>query len=143
MFRSYEAFNSTIGIARAPSWRGPWTLPTEPIFYGHAEDPTWWFSNATRSYHALFHNMGGCSAVGCHAFSRDSFAWMLSPTPAYTYAVAFNDGRNTTFSRRERPQLVFDPAAGRPLALMNGVCGDGLQCLENPGKTWTLARPVA
>lgn len=125
MFRSYTrasaAYHSSIGIARASDWRGPWTLPTEPIFAGLEEDPFWWHQASTDSYHALFHNMGGCSAVGCHAFSRDSFTWMLSPTPAYTYAVAFDDGRNTTFSRRERPQLVFDPETGAATHLINGV----------------------
>ena len=65
--------------------------------------------------------MGGCSAVGCHAFSRDGVAWTLSATPAYDYRVAFSDGSATTFSRRERPQLVFDPETGAPTHLINGV----------------------
>ena len=125
MFRSYTRasaeFHSSIGIARAPDWRGPWELPSEPIFAGLQEDPFWWHQPSTDSYHALFHNMGGCSAVGCHAFSRDGFSWTLSPTPAYDYNVTFTDGTTTVFSRRERPQLVFDPDTGAPTHLINGV----------------------
>ena len=65
--------------------------------------------------------MGGCSAVGCHAFSRDGWSWTLSATPAYNYTVAFVGGGTTTFGRRERPQLVFDPDSGAPTHLINGV----------------------
>ena len=148
MFRSYAAYNSTIGIARAPSWRGPWTLPTAPIFYGHAEDPAWWFSNATQSFHALFHGLGACGAgaagIGCHAVSRDGRAWTLSPTPAYSLDVAFDDGSNVTFSRRERPQLIFDPATGAPTHLINGVQPPA--ALQPPGGrgdfSYTLVAPL-
>ena len=125
MFRSYTRasaeFHSSIGIARAPDWRGPWTLPTEPIFKGLEEDPFWWYQPSTKSFHALFHDMGGCSNVGCHAFSSDGLSWTLSTTPAYDYSVSFADGATTTFSRRERPQLVFDPDTGAPTHLINGV----------------------
>jgi hypothetical protein len=121
MFRAYLPFNSTIGIARADSWRGPWTLPTAPIFAGHAEDPFVWFQPATASWHALFHSLGACADVGCHAFSRDGAAWTLSPTPAYGLNVSFADGSRTAFTRRERPQLVLDPDSGAPTHLINGV----------------------
>jgi hypothetical protein len=128
MFRSYTrssaAYHSVIGIASAPSWRGPYTAPTKPIFMGLEEDPFLWRqegSDGNFTFHALFHDMGGCSAVGCHAYSRDGLAWTLSSTPAYNYTVSFTDGSSTTFSRRERPQLVFDPATGAPTHLINGV----------------------
>lgn len=148
MFRSYAAYNSTIGIAHAPSWRGPWTLPTAPIFYGHAEDPTWWYSSATRSYHALFHGLGACgtgaAGVGCHAFSRDGVAWTLSPTPAYSLDVKFDDGSHITFARRERPQLLFDPVTGEPTHLVNGVQPPGpLQPTGGRGDaSYTLVVPL-
>lgn len=126
MFRSYTRasaeYHSSIGIARADSWdAATWTLPTGPIFKGLEEDPYLWYQTSTNSYHALFHDMGGCSNVGCHAFSRDSFTWTLSSTPAYDYAISFTDGTRTTFSRRERPQLVFDPETGAPTHLINGI----------------------
>jgi hypothetical protein len=71
--------------------------------------------------------MGGCGNVGCHAFSRDSITWTLSGTPAYNFTVAFDDGTATTFSRRERPQLIFDPTSGVPVYLINGVQLPGSQ----------------
>lgn len=124
MFRSYTResaqFHSSIGIARADDWRGPWTLPTEPIFAGLEEDPFWW-KDAAGNFHGLYHDMGGCSNVGCHAFSRDGWNWTLSATPAYDFSVTFTDGSTTVFSRRERPQLVFDPVTGVPTHLINGV----------------------
>jgi hypothetical protein len=121
MFRSYAPYNSTIGLARAPSWRGPWTLPAAPAFAGHAEDPFVWFQPATSSFHALFHSLGACADAGCHAFSADGAAWTLSATPAYGFAAAFDDGSSVAFSRRERPQLILDPATGAPTHLINGV----------------------
>jgi hypothetical protein len=125
MFRSYTRasaqYHSSIGIAYADSWKGPWTLPTEPIFPGLEEDPFFWYQNNTNSFHAIFHNMGGCKDVGCHAFSKDGLSWTLSKTPCYSYNVSFTDGKEKVFSRRERPQLVFDPATGAPTHLINGV----------------------
>lgn len=125
MFRSYTRasaqYHSSIGIAYADSWKGPWTLPTEPIFPGLEEDPFFWYQNNTNSFHAIFHNMGGCKDVGCHAFSKDGLSWTLSKNPCYSYNVSFTDGKEKVFSRRERPQLVFDPATGVPTHLINGV----------------------
>ena len=125
MFRSYTResakYHSSIGIARADSWKGPFELPTEPIFDGLEEDPFYWYQANTDSFHAIFHNMGGCKDVGCHAFSKDGLSWTLSSTSAYSFNVIFDNGKNTTFSRRERPQLVFDPKSGVPTHLINGV----------------------
>jgi hypothetical protein len=50
----------------------------------------------------------------------------------------------------ERPQIVFSKvyanfSLANPIALFNGVCGDGIECLDQSDKvrlkTWTLARP--
>jgi hypothetical protein len=125
MFRSYAPYDSLIGLARAASWRGPWQLPSAPLFPdSRAEDPYLWYQPATASYHALFHSLGACGSapgLGCHAFSRDSWAWTMSPTPAYNASVAFEGGSSTVFGRRERPQLILDPATGAALALISGV----------------------
>ena len=40
-----------------------------------AADPFMWLDAASGTYHAVFHNMGGCAAVGCHAFSADGYTW--------------------------------------------------------------------
>ncbi len=76
-------YHSVIGIARAPSWKGPYTVDPAPIVPQFFEDPFLWYQPETDSYHALFHTMGGCSGVGCHAFSPDGYHWNASSTPAY------------------------------------------------------------
>ena len=77
----------------------------------------------------LGHSMGeGAGLVGEHAFSADGVAWTQAPTPPYTWAVARADGTVFNLTRRERPQLVFDGASARPLALSTGAkpdCGSG------------------
>ena len=120
MFRSYLPYQSQIGVARGESWRGPWVLPPAPAFEGLAEDPYLWWQASTHSFHALLHGLGACGGVGCHAFSRDGWAWSVGSEPAYGLGVAFEDGSNVTFARRERPHLIVD-AQGRATHLINGV----------------------
>ena len=56
-----------------------------------------------------------------------------APTPlrtaysglAYTNHVDHTDGTSTTFTRRERPHLVFADDGCTPLALTNGVVPGG------------------
>ena len=138
-----------IGVAVAPSWKGPYSLLTgDPIvtpppwcIAGYAEDPFLWRSH--RGYHMLLHGM--CYAVfnAIVVFSEDGYNWTPGVLPPYLYLVNYTDADAALYWRVERPQLVFGGANGTtPLYLMNGVCGDGLQCLENPGKTWTLSRPI-
>ena len=95
-----------------------------------------WFDAASSSYHAIFHNMGGCAAVGCHAFSADGFTWYIAMTPAYTSLVEFEGGGNITYARRERPHLVFN-SAGQPAFLSNGV-----QEAWASDHTYTLVQPI-
>ena len=144
MFRSYQPYHSQIGIARAPHWRGPWTLPSQPIFPGLAEDPFLWYQPGTRSFHALLHSLGGCNGVGCHAFSADGWQWTLSSEAAYNFSVRFDDGSNQTFARRERPQLILDPATGAATHLINGV--QLPHALQPPGgqgdKSYSIVVPL-
>jgi hypothetical protein len=125
LFRSYTTeyplYYSVIGIARAASWRGPYKIDPKPILTLFQEDPFVWYQHETYSYHALFHNMGGCFDLGCHAYSRDTYTWHLSLEPAYGHVVHFDDGTQIRMKRRERPQLVFDAKTGRPTHLINGV----------------------
>jgi hypothetical protein len=137
-----------IGVALAPSWNGTYALVTgEPIampppwcIAGFGEDPFIW--QTLRGFHLLVHGM--CYAIfnAIHAYSADGVTWTISPTPPYSYAVNFSDAPSEVYWRVERPQLVFDIMTGKPLALFNGVCPDGIACLENPGKTFTLARKI-
>lgn len=135
MFRSWNPPGNTttpIGIARSDSatWNTTYTLPTAPVPQGYTnstapiyvplEDPFMWFDTESGTYHALFHNMGGCGEVGCHAFSEDGFSWFMARTCPYTSLVQFQDGSSITYARRERPHLVFNKL-GQPAFLSNGV----------------------
>ena len=88
----------------------------------------------------LIHGMCYAPFNALHAYSLDGVAWELSPTAPYSYAVNYSDAAPELYWRVERPQLLLDPAGSQPLALLNGVCADGLACLQAPGKTFTLAR---
>ena len=136
MYRSWNPSGGTacttpIGIARsdAATWNTSYSHGAEavPIGFPNAaapdyvplEDP-YLFIDSAANFHALFHNMGGCSAVGCHAFSADGFAWYLATSNPYTSLVRFADGSSVDYARRERPHLVFN-SRGDPAFLSNGV----------------------
>jgi hypothetical protein len=140
-----------IGVALAESWDAPYALvtgspivPTPPwCLAGLAEDPFLW--QGPRGFFMLLHGMCYAPFNAILAFSPDGVQWQLAPSAPYSYAVNYTDAEPQLLWRVERPQLLFGPGGGEggssvPLVLMNGVCGDGLACLENPGKTWTLAR---
>ena len=80
-------YHSVIGMARAESWKGPYTIDPAPLFPQFVEDPFLWYQPETDSYHALFHTQGGCADAGCHAYSPDGYHWNLTVTPAYGYMV--------------------------------------------------------
>lgn len=136
-----------IGVALAPSWNATYALVTgAPIatlppwcVAGLGEDP-FLYRNSRGEFHMLIHGMCFATFNAIHAFSEDGVAWSLSPTPPYSYMVNYSGAAPELYWRVERPQLVLDPATAAPLALFNGVCADGLACLGNPGKTFTLAR---
>ena len=134
MARSWHPPGNTttpIGIARStsPSWNStyairPETVPQFPsprnrtLAYIPLEDPFMWVDEA-QNFHALFHNMGGCKEVGCHAFSEDGYTWFLG-ADAYTTTIALADGTNKTVARRERPHIVLN-SKGQIAWLTNGV----------------------
>jgi hypothetical protein len=136
----------TIGIATAPSWRGPWSLASDaPIFLNasgvphQCEDPMLW--ETARGWHLMVHNQAG-AAVARYAHSLDGLSWVLhddngtNPGP-YTGTILYTDG-SVAHSDVERPELVFDPHTGQPTHLVNGAF-DGV--LGN-GTSFTLVRPL-
>jgi len=140
LFRSwYVESNGTkqswIGAATAPHWQGPYHVPSKPLFETNQEDPFIWRDKANGYFHALFHTQVS-GACGRHAYSMDGISWTLSPTAAYNQSVQFEDGKSSWLARRERPQLHFDPATGRPIALYNGVQPD------SNDRTYTLVTPI-
>ena len=70
--------------------------------------------------HSLCDAWPDCDAVGGHAASIDGKTWHYSGGAAYTTTVAFTNGDNVTFSRRERPELMLG-AVGLPTHLVTEV----------------------
>ena len=86
----------------------------------------------------------GCTSLGGHGFSLDGSLWFVSPVPAYTAAVDFEDGSVVHFRARERPHLIFD-SAGEPTHLISAV-GDpgpgGNTGVSGQDHTFTLIQPL-
>ena len=147
---SYEM----LGVAIAPSWNASYVVINDgqpivtPDWYcvaGFGEDPFVWYSPATDSFHMLAHGMCFAPFDARHLYSTDGSHWTVSSIMPYSYEVNYTDHAAEIYWRVERPQLLFDPArpyGDRPIALVNGVCGDGLECLNTPMMTWTLLRSL-
>jgi hypothetical protein len=111
---------------------------------GTAEDPFLWY-NEKRGWKIIAHGMCYAPFDALYFYSQDLVTWHLSDTMCYSYDVQWLNGSSSLFIRVERPQLFFnggDTGTPVPALLFNGVCDDGLACLETPGLTWTLARPL-
>ena len=92
---------------------------------------------------------------GVHAFVRPedvptdwrdpnvAMRWTVSGV-AYTNLIHFNDGHNQTFSRRERPHLVWGPEGprGAPIALSNGVDFGAHANTPFEDGVFTLVQPI-
>lgn len=57
---------------------------------------------------------------GTKAISLDGLTWTWAGDDAYSYRMAFDNGTEKLFLRREEPKLLFD-AAGTPTHLFNAV----------------------
>ena len=130
----------TIGIAQAPSWRGPYTLfSLAPVLFNadgsphRCEDPFLYASQ--RGLHLLVHNQQD-SGVSRYAHSADGGAsWVLHGAPGpYDGNVRWADGTADSYEV-ERPQFVFDPDTAAPLFLTNGASSGDL--------SFTLFRPLS
>jgi hypothetical protein len=119
-----------IGIAQASndSYAANYNLGGGPIVPYSNEDP--FLRQDPRGYfHMLMHctdgRIGGGigqPAVGHHAYAECwNCPWTYNSNIfAYKTTVQFADRSSTTYYRRERPQLFFDPD-GTPAFLVNGV----------------------
>ena len=127
-----------LGVAVAPSWRGPYARlyttaadgsrnyslvdPSGGPFGVHGgEDPFIW-QDRRGTWRMIFHGYGedGMVTDGQAAWSTDLLHWHAQSTPVYSSAVAFEDGSTEVFARRERPALLFDSEMN-PTHLFNGV----------------------
>ena len=152
-------------LAAAPSWDGTYKLVSDGVITdkggihpfcvaGQDEDPFLW--RTARGFHLLTHGMCPSGLRQAHyKYSRDGVEWNASPWQTYHYTVSYSDRLPHVFARMERPQLAFaerDEETGfvsKPIALFNGVCGDGsrgsnFECVfdQLTGKTWTLVREL-
>jgi len=123
-----------INLATAPTFLGPYNkVRSTPIFPNTAEDPFLW-SDKRGNFHILLHSLepeggfGDGHKVGRHAFSRSlKGPWTFNEkTLAFDTVVEFEDGSETRYFRRERPQLFFSENGDmEPLYLTTGVQGIG------------------
>lgn len=134
-------------IAVANSWRGPFyvTVPDSAVNNepDKQEDPFMWLDKRGH-FHALVHLMfdppgnGPCGLwAGGHMSSLDGTSW----TPisrAYNTSVTTTDGNVYTFSRRERPKLIFD-SNKNPTHIFNGAIPTGGAGGVN---TYTIVAPI-
>lgn len=115
-----------IGMATAPSWKGPFTRlnggapvmgPDSPMKSAVDEDMTLW--QTERGIQMIFHQEGRDENVGAHAYSTDDgLSWTVAGD-AYSLSVAFAKGV-TTYTRRERPQMLKNKD-GLPTHMFSGV----------------------
>jgi hypothetical protein len=66
----------------------------------------------------------GCTSLGGHAYSEDGAHWYISPVPAYTARVEYQDGSAVLYRARERPHLITS-SKGDPLYLVSAVGDPG------------------
>lgn len=140
-------FEEALGIAFAPSWRGPFTQSPRPVWrktgpaypppattLGNAEDPFIW-RNA-RGWHIVAHSQGPTNicgdgsaarpwnmsnACGVHYFARSLHGpWTPSLTPVYDGRVTLRNGSAATLLTMQRPQLVFGDDGVTPTHLFVG-----------------------
>ena len=143
---------SLIGIATAPSWRGPYKSgsqfggPISNYDYPFEENEDPFLFKTKRGFVALFHANTWTDSHGSHipvasgagrlAYSADGRDWHYSQTPCYNGTIRFTNGTTLVLARMERPVLLFDEESGRPTHLINGV-----QPFSHP-YTFTLVQEV-
>lgn len=137
----------TIGIARAPSVTGPYTVVNDkPLFgpdnVGVIEDPAIWLD--TDGYHLLAKDMSGAicgerhAGILCH--SDDGIAWRVDPSPkAYSKDIVWDDGEPGFLGQMER---VFPYVENGKLTTLFFAVMDGGGGFDNGKRSWNLAIPL-
>lgn len=171
LWRNWLSEGSRVYLATATDWRNASTYVQESVELWPdlgpmgTEDPFLYLDEDGTGVHAIFHLMYGLpapldttqwwlEAAGAHAYSPDGvrdwtfggLAYGQLSVPGNT--VPLTDGTNRTFSRRERPHFVIDPATKRPSHITNAVdTGDGLcaspSCAHGGDGCQTLVQPLA
>ena len=123
----------------AATWRPVGGSPQgPPMPDANVEDP-FIYRDQRGVFHAVVHAMDVADDqrfCGGHAFSEDGANWTYTGF-AWSNAANFSDGSWQTFSRRERPHLLFAADGVTPIALSTGVEYGGGDAV------FTLVQPVA
>ena len=110
-----------MGLWRADTWRGPYTLVTTGAC-GGGEDPSLYITTSGE-FHCLFHRAPFSDpdiAIG-HSYSLDGLTWFASVLPAANSSIAYEGLGVVVHGKRERPHLYID-ANGDIAAFVSGVC---------------------
>ncbi|ANE45735.1 hypothetical protein SY83_04825 [Paenibacillus swuensis] len=154
IYKSREYVGSTLqlGIVKAPHPAGPFErISDQPIFRFenpdfHVEDPFLWVEDGR--FHVIMkddykNNSGGITGewgAGVYATSEDCLTWHIHPEPiSYTRNVAWDDGKTSSQSNLERPNLLFHE--GKPTHLFVAT-GNGGEPWEFDGVTWNMVIPL-
>ena len=111
-----------MGLWRADTWRGPYTLVTSGAC-GGGEDPSL-FITSSGSFHCLYHRSPFNDpdvAIG-HSWSADGFNWFTANDPAANSTIAAAGGAfggRIVHGKRERPHVYYEN--GRLRAFVSGV----------------------
>jgi len=150
-----------MSMTSAPSWDAEWQ-PMRSLHKSggdrdrHWEDPTLWFDRRG-NWHILYHVYclkpfsAHKECYSGHAFSADGFEWTFSDVEPFNGTVNFDDGTSTTFSTRERPQVIFGKGdtttpvgfvggvSSQPIGSMCDSCYKGTcsQCKITKDRDWT------
>eukprot|EP01084_Bolivina_argentea_P160392 279305_1 len=136
--------SSLVGMIRgrvisASNWKDNTTYKVlgNPFPYCTSTEDFYVYKDCNGNYHALFHNMDpndDQALCGAHAYSMDGVNWQYGGL-AFSNEVEFTDGTKFTFSRRERPHLIFDSDRCTPVALTSAA-------EYYHDKSFTLLQPI-
>ena len=165
LWRSWEATGSRVFLATAPDWRNVSSYVQHhdeviSVDLGTAgtEDPFLYRDDAGH-FHAVFHHMFGegtstqwwLDTCGGHAFSRDGLTWEYSGVAwgnaehPHGNAVHFTDGSKFSFTRRERPHLIFGSDGAPSLLTSAAQYGPGKlpgALGDNGDASYTMVQPI-
>lgn len=137
-----------IGVAAAPSFKGPYTVLNEKPIFGEGdmpevEDPTLWKDED--GYHILAKDqrgeITGHVGHGILAHSIDGISWKLDEKPyAYTKTIKWDDGTETTMGQLERVSVLLD-SEGKITHLFFATM-DGPGGFNNSTRSWNIVVPI-
>lgn len=140
--------NMKIGVATAPSFKGPYAVAkNEPIFgegsMPELEDPTLWKDE--HGYHVLAKDqrgeITGHIGHGILAHSPNGIEWELDKNPyAYSKTVKWEDGSVKEMGQLERVSVLLDEKG--KVSHIYFATMDGPGGFNNSAKSWNIVIPI-